>query len=101
MVCGLTLVAIVIINFLGTFMGLTFLDASIFSGILSAGIIHFFTSSGGFTSNQLRLIVQAQTGYKMNEERVTINPSYAFYTAIVYTIVSLVVTFVYYKEYFI
>ncbi|WP_163102788.1 hypothetical protein [Peribacillus alkalitolerans] len=100
-VCIVTLIIIVLINYLATFVGLKFIDSSFITGLITTVIIHFFSSSGGFTSNQIRLQVQAQTGIKIDEEKSTFNPSFAFYTAIIYTIVSLIATFFYYKEYFI
>ncbi|WP_026695175.1 hypothetical protein [Peribacillus kribbensis] len=101
LLCLCTAVIIVVINYLATLLGLKFIDASFFSGLLSAIIIYFFTSSGGFTSNQVRLQVQAQTGMKMDEEKTAFNPSFAFYTAVAYMIISFIATFIYYKDYFI
>ncbi|PLT27875.1 hypothetical protein [Peribacillus deserti] len=100
-VCISTLICIGLVNYLGTFAGISFIDSSFFCGHLSTVIIHFFTSSGGFSSNQVRLQVQAQTGLKVEEERSSFTPSVAYYTAIAYTVVSLAAIIFYYKDYFI
>ncbi|MBM7691417.1 hypothetical protein JOC77_000822 [Peribacillus deserti] len=96
-----TLLFIGLINYLCTFTGMKFIDSSFFCGLLSTIIIHFFTSTGGFSSNQVRLQVQAQTGMKVEEEETSFHPSVAFYTAVAYTVVSLIAIIIYYKDYFI
>ncbi|WP_409293750.1 hypothetical protein V1498_11450 [Peribacillus sp. SCS-26] len=100
-VCLVTLLLMGGVNFGVTLMGFTFLDASFFIGLAFAVLIYFFTSTGGFTSNNARLSVQGLTGLKVEEEKTGFSPSYAFYTAVLYTVVSLIASFIYYKDYFI
>ncbi|WP_232828036.1 hypothetical protein [Paraliobacillus sp. X-1268] len=78
-----------------------FIDYSFLMGILFVGIVRFMNSTGGMGSTSVRMSTQAQTGIKIEKEKQTFNPTVPFYTAIVYTIVALVITVIYYKDYFI
>lgn len=78
-----------------------FIDYSLFVGVVVVGIIRFMNSTGGIGSTSIRMNTQAQTGIKIDEEKQTFNPSVAFYTAIGYALVALVITAFYYKDYFI
>lgn len=84
-----------------TFLGAEFIEYTFLTGLIFTAIIWFFNSSGGFGSNSARMSIQSKTGIKMEEEKRTFNPTIVFYTTIGYTIVSLITTFVYYKDYFI
>ncbi|UPG66227.1 hypothetical protein [Metabacillus endolithicus] len=44
---------------------MSFVDYSFFVGLLGAVVIYFFSSSGGFSSNNLDMLAQATTGFKM------------------------------------
>ncbi|WP_164669615.1 hypothetical protein [Virgibacillus doumboii] len=97
-----TICFILLINWgVAALFNVEFIDFAFISGLGVAVIIWFFTSSGGFISNSIRMQTQAQTGIKMEEEKRSFNPSVTFYTAVVYTIIAAVVTFIYYKDYFI
>ncbi|WP_335870108.1 hypothetical protein [Bacillus sp. 2205SS5-2] len=78
-----------------------FYDLSFLVGLVSVVIIKFFTSSGGFASDSVRLSIQSRTGIKMDREEKTFTPSIAFYTAIGYTIYGFVTIFILYKDYFV
>jgi hypothetical protein len=50
---------------------------------------------GGFTANLTRLSIQSHTGIKIDKEKQSFTPSTAFYTAVIYTVISLIVTAIY------
>ncbi|GAA0448566.1 MAG: hypothetical protein ACQEWU_13900 [Bacillota bacterium] len=77
------------------------IEFSFLIGLVFVVIIWFFTSSGGYTTNLVRMSVQSQTGMKMEEEKKQFTPSIVFYTAVGYLVISVIVTIYYYKDYFI
>jgi hypothetical protein len=90
------------VNFgLSNVVGWTFIDLSLFVGLAFAIIIRFFTSTGGLSSNMVRMQTQALTGMKVEEEKQTFKPTYAYYTALVYSIAAFIGIIIYYKEFFI
>ncbi|MED1865986.1 hypothetical protein P4V41_21275 [Fictibacillus nanhaiensis] len=100
--CIVTVITILVFNYVvANLLGVAFIDTSLFIGLIFAFTIRFFTSKGGLSSNMVRMQAQAMTGIKIEEEKAAFKPSYAYYTAIIYTLVSLVSILVYYKEYFI
>lgn len=97
---ALTTIGLFTVNFFTTFLGFHLIDTAFITGLFSTAIIYYFSSTGGFTSNHLRLQIQSQTGIKMDEEKRNFYPSIVFYTALSYTVISLIITFIFYKEYF-
>jgi len=97
---------------LGILFGLTWLVADFMHGkmieyafivgLIVTFSIKFFTSSGGFSSDNTRLIVQSQTGIKVEDEpKVQIEgKSFSFIVSLLFTIVSLFVTVIYYWKEF-
>ncbi|TDL82434.1 hypothetical protein [Peribacillus frigoritolerans] len=78
-----------------------FIDYSTIVGFLGAGLIWFFTSSGGYTSKHTDVLIQTQTtNFKMKEEKHSFSLNTAFVTAIIYATISLLITIYTYKEYF-
>jgi hypothetical protein len=101
-VCLITVAGISTVNYLCALVTNTaFIELSAIIGLISALIIKFLTTSGGFSSNAVRLQLQSQTGMKVDEDKKKFRPSLPFYTAIVYTLIAIIVTFVHYKDYFI
>ncbi|MBA2174404.1 hypothetical protein H0266_05730 [Halobacillus locisalis] len=78
-----------------------FIDFSFVLGLAVAFIIRFFNSSGGFTTRSIDLGVQSTTGIKQEAENKKFVPSVGFYTCLVYAGASLIITFIYYMEYFV
>ncbi|WP_226582191.1 hypothetical protein [Halobacillus litoralis] len=78
-----------------------FLEYSFLIGVMIIGLVQFFNSKGGYSSNRVRLRIQARTGMKMEEEKREFNPTVVFYTTIGYTVAALILTIIYYKDYFI
>lgn len=100
--CLGTILLMLVVNYVvSNFIGVSFIEISLFIGLIFAVTIRFFTSKGGLSSNMVRMQAQAMTGIKIEEEKAMFKPSYAYYTAIIYTLVSLISVFVYYKDYFI
>jgi hypothetical protein len=98
----LTFGVIVFVNWgVSLFFNVGFIEYSFFVGLAFVILIKFFNSSGGFTTNLTRLTIQSHTGIKIDEEKQVFTPSIAFYIAIIYTIISLIVTIIYYKDYFV
>jgi uncharacterized membrane protein len=77
-----------------------FIEYSAIVGLAFVLLIKFFNSSGGLSTNMMRMKVQSQTGVKVDEERKTFNPSITFYIAIAYTVVAILASIFYYKDYF-
>lgn len=100
-ICVSTLIIMIGVNFgLARVFGWHFIDFSLFIGLACTLIIRYFTSTGGLTSNMVRVQTQAITGIKVEEEKQTFKPTYAYYTALVYTAVSFIGIIIYYREYF-
>ncbi|MEH7442963.1 hypothetical protein V7201_11715 [Bacillus sp. JJ1122] len=98
----ITLIIIGIINIgITVVTEISFIDASAFVGLVSTVAIYLFTSSGGFTSRNLDMQVQAQTGFKINQSDIKFSPSYSFFASIIYLVGAIIATFIMYKEYFI
>lgn len=97
-----TLALMLVINYVAASMfNWSYIDLSLFVGLCFTLGIRFFTSSGGLSSNAVRVQVQSMTGIKVEEEKETFRPTFAYYTAIMYTLISLISIIIYYKEYFI
>ncbi|WP_406944099.1 hypothetical protein ACJA3J_11930 [Halobacillus sp. SY10] len=96
-----TVFVMVLINYgVASFFSGEFIEYSFLLGVVVMTIVWFFNSKGGFASNTVRLGVQARTGLKIEEEKQKFNPTVVFYTAVVYTMVALIITIIYYKDYF-
>ncbi|MCT2535764.1 hypothetical protein NC661_07530 [Aquibacillus koreensis] len=97
-----TLAILVAVNYGITILfNQNYIDFSFVVGMLGAVTIRFFNSSGGYTSKNLEMIGQGITGIKMEQQDKKFEPNVAFYIAILYCVVALIVTFFYYKDYFI
>jgi hypothetical protein len=93
----ITLIIIFVINFgLTSWLHAEFMEYAFLTGIVITAILWFFNSSGGATSNALRLETQARTGIKMEAEKAKFKPRAAFFTALGYTILMGIVTILYY-----
>ncbi|WP_010649821.1 hypothetical protein [Oceanobacillus massiliensis] len=97
-----TLIVIFVLNWAAVHLiGGSFIDYSFFIGLMVAVVIWFTNSSGGIVSSSIRMNVQAQTGIKIEEEKKNFNPTVTFVTAVIYTLISAIATFIYYIDYFI
>ncbi|KEK21678.1 hypothetical protein [Bacillus gaemokensis] len=91
----------VIVYKLAEFIGWNFIDITFFIGICFTLITGFFSSKGGFSSNSVRLQLQAQTGIKIEEEKFKLNMNPVFIGSITYTVASLLFVVIGYWKYFI
>jgi hypothetical protein len=95
----ITTVLLAVLSFIiAYFTKTSFYDWTFIVGLAGIIIIRYFTSSGGFTSNLFRLEIQAQTGIKIEEEEGRFQPSVAYYTAIGYTLISVILTLIKYWD---
>ncbi|WP_407270998.1 hypothetical protein [Radiobacillus sp. PE A8.2] len=98
----ITIAILLLINFgVAWIFEMKFFDIAVFVGIFVAVVIRFFNSSGGYTSRSMDLQIQSSTGIKQDttSER-KFSPSISFYTAVGYSVVALIGTLIYYREYF-
>lgn len=83
------------------FTNTKFIDYSFVVGLVFSIIIWFFTSKGGLTSRITDGIVQMEsTNFKLKSDTYKFSPNTAFITALAYTLVAIISTFYYYREYF-
>ncbi len=77
-----------------------FFDYSFLVGILAMVVIKFFNSSGGYTSKQIDMQIQGTTGIRVDQnENKKFYAGSAFYTSLIYTIVSIIILVITYKDY--
>ncbi|WHY84667.1 hypothetical protein QNH39_18695 [Neobacillus novalis] len=76
-----------------------FIEYSFAVGFVLTTLIWFLTSKGGFTSHYIDTTIQGQTNIKMKRQKFKFTPNIIFLTALSYTIVSLIITLIYYWEY--
>jgi hypothetical protein len=94
--------ALLLLNYSFVFIFNTkFIDYSFVVGIIGAVTIKFFNSSGSFTGRHMDMRLRGTTGIKQEIQEKKFTPTIGFYTAIGYTVVSAIVLFFYYKDYFI
>lgn len=97
----ITLLVLVGLNYGLTHLTHTrFIDFAFFIGIIVTVIIWFFTSKGGYSTRSLDATIQGTTGIKANEYKDEFSPNIAFYTSLVYTVITLVAVIYHYKSYF-
>ncbi|KQL52310.1 hypothetical protein AN964_01290 [Heyndrickxia shackletonii] len=78
-----------------------FIDYSFGVGLVFSIIIWFFTSKGGLTSRITDGIVQMEsTNFKLKADTYKFSPNAAFFTSLAYTLVAIIITFYYYRQYF-
>ena len=96
-------IIITILILLGFTFGLTyfieakFIDYAFFVGLIVTIVIWFFSSKGGFSSRNLDISIQATTGMKQENHKYEFAPNIPFLTALVYTVISLISSLIYYN----
>ena len=78
------------------FMHAKMIEYAFIVSLIVTFIIKFFTSSGGYTSNIVKISVQSQTGIKDESPVHMTGKSFSFKVSLIFTIISLVVTIIYY-----
>ncbi|TCT25668.1 hypothetical protein EDD68_103223 [Melghiribacillus thermohalophilus] len=95
----LTFVVILGVNWgIAAWFQMHVIEVSFFVGLAFAVILRLANSSGGFLSDSISSGVQSETGMKMERETKKTMPSSATATAVVYTILALIVTIIYYFD---
>lgn len=74
-----------------------YLDDSFFVGLSVTVIILFFTSKGGLTTRRMDMKVRADIN--VEQQKFRFSPNLAFFTSLIYTIFSLVITLYIYRDY--
>ena len=82
------------------FLNKNFFDYAFIVGIVVSIVIWFFTSKGGFISRNAEMMIQSQTGIKLEKQKYEFSPNLAFITSLVYTVVTLAVMVFEYRRYF-
>ena len=83
------------------FTNTKFIDYSFGVGLVFSIIIWFFTSRGGLTSRLTDGIVQMETtNFKLKADTYKFSPNTAFLTSLAYTLVAIICTIYYYRQYF-
>lgn len=77
-----------------------FINYSFIVGLVVSAIIWFFTSKGGFTSRHIDITVQGISGIKDKQQEFEVSLNTALFTSAAYTVISLVITLIYYQSYF-
>ncbi|WP_144510089.1 hypothetical protein [Bacillus sp. FJAT-22090] len=97
----LTLLVLIGLSFgIAYFTHTTFIDYSFLIGLAATVSIWFFNSKGGFGSRRLNGNIQGSTGIRMENKSFEFAPNYAFFTSLVYTIITIAAVFYNYRSYF-
>lgn len=98
----ITLIGLVTLNWLAAFFfSAAFIEFSFLTGLAAVIMIGWFTSSGGFSSDAVRMQTQGDTGIRMETEaRSGLGSSTSFFVALAYTVLTLIITIYYYRDYF-
>ncbi|MCU9612292.1 hypothetical protein OEV98_01785 [Caldibacillus lycopersici] len=88
-----------------------FIDWSFLAGLAVTIFIHFFNSSGGFMSDLTDARLQStnndsqwaatEVRTKLDRQKRSFHPTIAFYVALSYTVITGIITLIYYKDYLI
>jgi hypothetical protein len=76
-----------------------FIDYSFIVGLISTVIIWFFASKGGLTSKNAEMIIQAQTGIKVEQQKYEFLPNVVFITSLSCTVIFFVAMLFHYRSY--
>ncbi|WP_394119744.1 hypothetical protein [Planococcus donghaensis] len=97
-----TLVVIGIINWLiSNLFNLNFVDVSIPLGVVCAGLAHSFTGGTSPYTRQSDMETRGETGIRMPFKNKSSRTSFVFFGSLTYFVFALVMTLVFYREYFI
>lgn len=95
-----TLIILFILSFgTASFTNTKIIDITFFVGVIVTVVIWFFSSKGDITSHSLDMQVQSTTGYKIEQQRYKFSHTIPFLTSLIYTIISLILLLIYYRDY--
>lgn len=99
---SLTIIGLGIVNWIAAYLfSVSFVDISIPFGVAAVFITYIFTNKAGTLSRQLDTQIQGQTGIRMDITKRVTSTSFVFLGSIVYFTITLILTFITYKDYFI
>ncbi len=97
-----TLLVLGIGNWLiSSIFNLTFIDVSIPYGIVCVGMAHSFTGGTSAFNRQADMQTRGETGIRMPFMNKASRTSFVFFGSLTYFLFALVMTFFFYREYFI
>ncbi|WP_281864773.1 hypothetical protein [Planomicrobium okeanokoites] len=98
----LTLLVLGIGNWLiSSVFNLNFVDVSIPFAVVCAGLAHSFTGGTSPYTRQSDMEMRGETGIRMPFKNKAARTSFVFFGTLTYFVFALVMTFVFYREYFI
>lgn len=98
----LTLFTLGIVNWLiSYFFTLNFIDVSIPLGVVCVGLAHSFTGGTSPYMRQSDMKTRGETGIRMPFMNKAARTSFVFLGSLAYFLFALIITLVFYKEYFI
>lgn len=96
----ITLIFLIILTFITAFYTKNkFIDLSFFVGLAITVCVMFFSSKGGITTRRLNM-KNKRSRINVEEQKFEFYPNYIFFTSVLYTILSLIITLLYYRNYF-
>lgn len=98
----LTLLVLAIGNWLiSSLFNLSFVDVSIPFGVACVGLAHSFTGGTSPVTRQSDMQTRGETGIRMPFKNKAARTSFVFFGSLAYFLFALVMTLVFYREYFI
>lgn len=98
----LTLLVLGIGNWLiSSIFNLEFIDVAIPFSVVCTGLAHSFTGGTNPYTQQTDMQLRGETGIRMPFKNKAARTSFVFFGSFAYFLFALVITFVYYSEYFI
>lgn len=97
----LTISMLALINWIVSFFfDASFIDTSIPFALVAIAVLYIFTSKDNTVSRHMDMQIQGKTGIRMTASKRVGGQSLIFIGAVAYFVITLVVTFFMYKEYF-
>ena len=98
----LTISMLALVNWIvSLFFAASFIDTSIPLALVAIAVLYIFTSKDNTVSRHMDMQIQGQTGIRMAATQLVGGQSLIFIGAVIYFVITLVATFVMYREYFI
>ena len=98
----LTISMLALVNWVvSLFFAASFIDTSIPFALVAIAVLYIFTSKDNTVSRHMDMQIQGQTGIRMAATQRVGGQSLFFIGAVIYFVITLVATFVMYREYFI
>lgn len=86
---------------ISTLFNFSFIDASIPFGVVCTGLAHSFTGGTSPYNRQSDMQTRGETGIRMPFKNQAARTSFVFYGSLTYFLLAIVMTLVFYRDYFI